>query len=306
MTRTDECITGVVVPLLAPVTADEQLDEAAFQSLIRRCINGGANALLAGGSAGMGPLWPLAQWERMMEVAHDAVAGAVPLLGGAIETSTRRTIERIRVLERTGIAHVVVTPTFYLKLERDEEFLAHFGACREATDLNLIAYNIPSCTQASIPLSVLETMGSRGWMRGLKESSGDRAYFSHVMERFAGTNIAVLQGHEPYMAQGLRDGAAGVVPVCANYAPEVYRALVDAVAAGNDARAEALQDEIMKIRATLLLGDKNWVSGAAYGLHTLGIGSGAVLRPLQTLGAAERGRIERMTAARMRSGEQTP
>jgi len=306
VTNSHERVKGVVVPLLAPVNKNTSVDEVALRALIQHCVDGGADALFAGGTSGMGPLWPMAEWVRMMEVAHDAVGGAVPLLGGVIETSTKRAVERIRVLEQIGYQHMVVTPTFYVTLERNEEFLAHYAACREATDLNMIAYNIPSCTQASIPIAVLEIMAARGWIQCLKESSGDQTYFSRAVEALAGTDIAVLQGFEPDMAWGFRHGAVGVVPVCANYAPEVFTKLVQAASAQNNTQMDALQDEIMAVRKTLLLGDKNWLAGAVYGLHTLGIGSGSVLDPLQMPGQAERAKIESMTAIRMHNRKGTP
>ena len=44
-----------------------------------------------------------------------------------------------------------------------------------------------------------------------------------------------------------------------------------------------LQERIMAVREILLMGDKSWLAGAMYGIHTLGIGSGHVPRPIQGL-----------------------
>jgi hypothetical protein len=66
---------------------------------------------------------------------------------------------------------------------------------------------------------------------------------------------------------------------------------------------DALQEEISAIRETLLLGDKNWVAGAMFGVSTLGIGSGAVLRPIQNVGKAEQQKIEAMTRSRAASAQ---
>ncbi|MHC4133316.1 MAG: dihydrodipicolinate synthase family protein, partial [Planctomycetota bacterium] len=178
MSDSTKVIEGLIVPLLTPVDTEEHVDEPAMRALIQHCLNGGANALFIGGSSGMGPLWPVAQWQRMMEIALDEVAGAVPLLGGVIETSTPRAIERIRLLEQLGYKHMAVTPTYYITPEKNEEFLSYFGACRDAADLNMIVYNIPSCTYTSIPVEVIADMAKRGWTQCIKESSGDKDYFS--------------------------------------------------------------------------------------------------------------------------------
>ncbi|MHC4214915.1 MAG: dihydrodipicolinate synthase family protein [Planctomycetota bacterium] len=294
-------IEGLVVPLLTPVDNELHVDESAMRALIRHCLAGGANAFFSGGSSGMGPLWPVAQWQRMMEIALDEVAGAVPLLGGVIETSTPRAIERIRILEQLGYKHMAVTPTFYITPEKNEEFLSYFGACRDATDMNMIVYNIPSCTYTSIPVEVIADMAQRGWTKCIKESSGDKDYFSQLIDAVSQDSVAVLQGNEPDIAWGLRQGAHGIVPVCANYAPSLYADMCHAAAENDNEKMDALQQQIMAVRETLLLGDKNWIAGAVFGVSTLGIGSGDVLPPIQKVNEIEQQKILAMTDSRAAS-----
>jgi 4-hydroxy-tetrahydrodipicolinate synthase len=198
---------------------------------------------------------------------------------------------------------MVVTSTYYIAPETNDEFISYFGACRDATDMNMIVYNIPSCTHTSIPVEVIAEMAKRGWTQCIKESSGDKDYFSKLVDAVSQNGIAVLQGNEPDIAWGLRKGARGIVPVCANYAPGVYAAICKAAAQKDDERMDALQEEISAIRETLLLGDKNWVAGAMFGVSTLGIGSGAVLRPIQGVAEAEKRKIEEMTRSRAVSAQ---
>jgi len=303
MSKSTKVIEGVIVPLLTPADSEERVDESALRALIRHCINGGVDALFVGGTSGMGPLWPMAQWERMMEIAKDEVGNAVSLLGGVIDTSLARAIERIRVLERIGYEHMVVTSTYYIAPQTNDEFISYFGACRDATDMNMIVYNIPSCTHTSIPVEVLAEMAKRGWTKCIKESSGDKDYFSQLMGAVSRNGTAVLQGNEPDIAWGLRKGASGIVPVCANYAPSLYAEICQAAAQKDDERLDTLQEEISTIRETLLLGDKSWVAGAMFGISTLGIGSGAVLSPIQGVGEAEQRKIEAMTRSRAASAQ---
>ena len=298
MSQATKVIGGLIVPLLTPVDAEERVDESAMRALIRHCLAGGANAFFIGGSSGMGPLWPIAQWQRMMEIALDEVGNTVPLLGGVIEMSTARAIERIRILERIGYQHMAVTPTYYITPSKNEEFLSYFGACRDATDMNMIVYNIPSCTYTSIPVDVIADMTNRGWTKCIKESSGDKDYFSRLKDVLSGGPMAVLQGNEPDIAWGLKQGARGIVPVCANYAPSLYADMCHAAAEKNEEKMDALQQEIMAVRETLLLGDKNWIAGAMFGVSTLGIGSGAVLSPIQKVNEAEQLKIQTMTQSR--------
>lgn len=295
MTESTNAIEGMIVPVLTPVDEEERVDEPALRALIRHCIEGGANGIFVGGSSGLGPLLRDSEWERVMEIARDEVGETVPLLGGVIAPSTVLAIERVRILDRMGFKHMVVTPTYYITPEFEEEFLTHFDACRQATDMNMIVYNIPSCTGASIPVSAIAEMVRLGWTQVVKESSGDRDYFSELIKAVSRDGATVLQGNEPDIAWGLSIGAKGLVPVCGNYAPSLLAAPWSAHQAGDETRLAELQEQIMAVRETLLMGGKNWLAGAMYGVHTLGIGCGIVSNPIKKLTEAEKEEIQALT-----------
>jgi len=295
MSDSANVIEGLVVPLLTPLDENERVDEPALRAQIRRCLEGGVNGIFVGGSAGMGPLLTDDQWVRLIEIARDEVDDPVPLLGGVMATSTGRAIERIKILEQTGFKHVVVTPTYYITPTRHEEFMAHFDGCRQATDMNLIVYNIPSCIGADIPVGAIIEMVQQGWTRTIKESSGDRDYFMAVTDTLQESGAAVLQGNEPDIAWGLSSGARGLVPVCANYVPRLFAEAWKASEAGEEDRLNELQAQISSVRETLLMGEKHWLAGATYGVRTFGVGGGHVTRPIQKLTEAQQREIDDLT-----------
>jgi 4-hydroxy-tetrahydrodipicolinate synthase len=217
----------------------------------------------------------------MLATVIEEADGKVPTLAGIIATSTARALDQIRVSQRLGCKNIVVTPTFYIALQREAEILAHFAACRDATDQDLVIYNIPSCTGCHIPVSTMRTMTDAGWAVAIKESSGDAEYFRQLLAIGAETDLRVLQGNETDISWSLAEGAAGIVPVCANYDPamfvEIYR---DSMNGGSSRLAEN-QSRIDSLREALLVGGHNWVAGVTWGLHTLGIGNGIPPLPLQ-------------------------
>jgi len=215
-------VTGVIVPIITPVDENEHVDEKAFRMVIRRCLDAGVDGIFAGGSSGMGPLLLDSQWQRAMEVARDEVDDRFALMAGVIAESTARAVERIRLLERIGYDRMIVTPTFYITLDHEEEMLCHFGSCRDATNMEMVLYNIPNCTGSNIPLKAVEKMVRRGWARLYKESSGDIDYFSRALQICQDLGANILQGHEPDIERALSMGAAGMVPVCANYEPATF------------------------------------------------------------------------------------
>ena len=284
---------GVIVPLLTPLTDDDRIDTIAMRELIGRCVGAGAEGIFVGGSAGMGPMLTESQWECAVATAVEAVGDRAQVLAGVIATSTQRALLQIRASQRLGCGTIVVTPTYYIAIRTHDEMMAHFQACREATDQQMVIYNIPSCTSSSIPPSTVRAVAERAWAAAMKESSGDRAYFTQIMEAVRGTDMAVLQGNEPDIAWGLKCGAAGIVPVCANCEPVTFVAAVQASRAKNWSRLEELQRRVDIVRDTILVGDHNWISGLFCACQALGIGNGIPLLPLQQVGDERRERIHR-------------
>ena len=283
---------GVVIPVITPVDSDERIDEAAFRGGIRRLIGAGVHAIFVGGSAGEGPLLTAIEWERMVTIAHDEVGGAVHLLGGAIDTSTRRVLEKIRILSQLGFPYTVVTPTYYITLRTPDEHLRLFGECVEhAGNTEIIAYNIPSCTGSAIPAETVIEMARRGWIRTMKESSGDFDYFRRLAVEGAEYGLRLLQGDEPHIAAGLLAGAVGIVPVCANFEPATYIAAYEAGIARDAAALGPLQERILYIREKLLLSSPLWIAGIKYAMSCLGLGSGMPISPLYSLTAVEQQKI---------------
>ena len=286
-------LAGVVVPVITPVDADERVDEAAFRKSIRRLIKAGVHAIFVGGSAGEGPLLVPHEWERLVTIAHDEVRGEVHLLGGAIDTSTRRVLDKLCILRDIGYPYCVITPTYYITLRAPDEYLRLFGECAEQKgDMQIVAYNIPSCVGSAIPVAALIEIARRGWVRYCKESSGDFAYFQRLVTEGAEVGLRVLQGEEPHIARGMLAGACGIVPVCANFEPRTYIAAYEAGLARDEAGLAPLQERILLVRQRLLFAGYLWVAGIKYAMGQLGYGSGRVVSPLEPLTAEQRAGID--------------
>lgn len=254
-------LKGVIVPVITPLDKHENLSQAALKKQLDFLIDSEVDAIFLGGSAGMGPMLDEQVWKDLMLNAKAIIGNKIKLMAGVIETSTRRAVGKIKFLESIGYTTIVLTPTFYIALERPMEFMRHFGVCREASDMQIIAYNIPQCTNSTIPAECLEEMGKKNWLTGLKESSGDRNYFKKALTISRQNNLGIFQGSETDISWSLTEGADGIVPVCANFAPRLY---VEAWINRNDKeRLEDIQLKIDQNKINYVTGDgeRNWLWG---------------------------------------------
>ena len=290
---------GVVVPVITPVDNEDRVDEPSFRKMIRHLSQSGVHGLFVGGSAGEGPLLPMREWTRMVEIAIDENKNALPLLAGAIDTSTQRVKEKIKVLAAAGYHYFVVTPTYYIPLKTADEHLRLFGECAEAADgMEMIAYNIPASTGSTIPVEVIGEMTRRKWIKYCKESSGDLAYFKKVISENAHLGLNVFMGDEVSIAEGLRSGACGIVPVCANYDPATFIHAYQAGASGDQDELMKAQDRIIYLKKNLVMAGPNWIAGLKYAVSLKGIGSGKPVSPLQPLSDVEKQKVERFHSER--------
>jgi 4-hydroxy-tetrahydrodipicolinate synthase len=227
----------------------------------------------------------------MATIAFEECHGKIHLLGGTMDTSTRRIMGRIKVLAKIGYENFVVAPTFYTGAKLPSEFLRLFGECKDhSAGMNMIAYNIPSCTGSIIPIEVMVEMVRRGWITYVKDSSEDMDYFRRLLLEAGPMGLRVFLGTERKAAEALFAGAVGIVPTCANYQPGIFLAAY--AARGNKEELARLQPPITALVNNLLLAPRVWLAGMKYAVSTLGIGSGRVVSPLEPTNEEERRRID--------------
>ncbi|MEW1892738.1 dihydrodipicolinate synthase family protein, partial [Streptomyces sp. NPDC085659] len=126
--------TGVIPPVVTPLTADGELDLPSLERVVAHLIDGGVTGLFALGSSGETAYLTPGQQDRVIEAVTAAAGGQVPVLVGAIETTTNRAVERARRAAELGADAVVVTAPFYTRTHATE-IDRHFRDIAAALDL---------------------------------------------------------------------------------------------------------------------------------------------------------------------------
>ena len=81
---------GVIPPIVTPIDEKENIDEAGFRSLLEHCITGGLHGILVVGTNGETMALTQKERTRAIQIAVDQVNGRLPVMGGCMDTSTRR------------------------------------------------------------------------------------------------------------------------------------------------------------------------------------------------------------------------
>ncbi|MEW2180951.1 dihydrodipicolinate synthase family protein [Streptomyces sp. NPDC005406] len=266
MTARTPRYSGVIPPVVTPLTADGELDRPSLERVVGHLLDGGVSGLFALGSSGETAYLTPGQQDEVIEVITSAASGQVPVLVGAIETTTNRAIERARRAAALGADAVVVTAPFYTRTH-DLEIDRHFRDIAAAVDLPLLAYDVPVCVHSKLDPELLLPLAADGVLAGVKDSSGDDGSFRRlVLGARELPDFSVLTGHELVVDAMMLGGADGSVPGLGNVDPHGYVRLHHAAVTGDWAAARAEQDRLVALFDIIRAARPGTVSATAAGL----------------------------------------
>lgn len=288
---------GVVPPVVTPLTADFRVDFDGLENVVEHLIGGGVHGLFVLGSSGEIVFHDDATRRAIIEHAVKIANGRVPVLAGAIDPATERTIANARAAEDAGADAVVVTAPYYTRTSHPE-IVDHFRYVRDALDIPVVAYDIPVCVGIKLDRKTTVTLAKEGTIAGLKDSSGDDGNFRFCLLDLKDSDAFLMTGSEIVVDTALFMGAHGVVPGLANVDPHGYVRLWNHAQAGDWDAARAEQERLCRLFEMVWVGLPRTSPGAAgvgsfkTAMHALGIiGTNLMARPQRQLDAAETARI---------------
>ncbi|MBW3086889.1 4-hydroxy-tetrahydrodipicolinate synthase [Austwickia sp. TVS 96-490-7B] len=240
--------SGVIPPLVTPLTRDGDLDVPSLERLVARLLEAGVHGIFALGSSGEVAFFDDELRSRVLEAVRGVVAGAVPVLAGCIDMQTSRVLAHVRAAERLGVDGVVVTAPFYA-ITGPEEIDTHFRTIGAASSVPVLAYDLPVCVHTKLAPQLLVELGRDGVIVGVKDSSGDDVSFRRLAMQNgdAGSPLALFTGHEVVVDGAYLSGAHGCVPGLGNVDPAGYVRLHEAAVRGDWDSVRAEQDRLARL-----------------------------------------------------------
>ncbi len=263
--------TGIIPPLITPLTQDGKLDKPAVHRLVEHCIAGGVTGVFPGGSSGEAMRLCDDVWEENTREVLKAVNGRVDVFCGAIDSSASRVVERLKKIEAMGGTVAVCSAPFYLRSFGQDEILRHFDYICSHTSLNIAVYNIPEMTQVNILPETIARLADYEPIVACKDSSADWQHLQRILFLCKDKPISILNGAEELCAVSVLCGAAGCIPGLADFMPELFVEMYEAGKRGDIARSMELQKTIYEVRKTIFL-NGCWMSGMKCLSKIFGIG----------------------------------
>ena len=267
-------LSGIIPPLVTPLTDNETLDTESLERLIEHLIAGGVHGLFILGTTGEEQSLSYSVRKRMIQESARINHGRLPLLVCVTDTSIVESIRLAHLAADAGADAVVSAPPYYFATGQPE--LAQFyEELVPQLPLPVFLYNMPSHVKVSFAPDTVHRIAQNPQVVGFKDSSANAVYFQSVLYKMRDRkDFAMLVGPEEITGECVLLGAHGGINGGANMFPELYVGMYEAARDGHLARVLELQQLVMQISSTIYTVGKHgssYLKGLKCALSLLGI-----------------------------------
>jgi 4-hydroxy-tetrahydrodipicolinate synthase len=218
-----ERIRGVLSPVVTPFDRELRPDGERLANHCRWLLEQGVGLAVFGTNSEANSM----SIAEKIALLDQLVAAGIPparMMPGAGHCAFPDTVALTRHAVQIGCAGVLMLPPFYYKGVSDEGLFRSYAEVIERVGdsrLRIYLYHIPPVAQVPISLPLIERLlkAYPGTVAGIKDSSGDWANTSAMLEQFQSHEFDVFAGSEAFLLRTLQGGGAGCITAAANVNP---------------------------------------------------------------------------------------
>lgn len=289
-------LSGIIPPLVTPLSDNDTLDVASLENLIEHLICGGVHGLFILGTTGEEQSLSYRLRQQMIRETCRINAGRLPVLVCITDTSIVESTNLARVAADCGASAVVSAAPYYFATGQPE--LAEFYEdLIPELPLPLFLYNMPSHVKVNFAPDTIRRIAESDKVIGFKDSSANIPYFQSVMYAMRERpDFAMLMGPEEVTGECVLMGAHGGINGGANMFPELYVAMYNAAKDSDISEVRRLQKYIMQISSSIYSVGRHgssYLKGLKCACSLLGvIKDDFVAAPFHKFNAPERKKIQ--------------
>jgi 4-hydroxy-tetrahydrodipicolinate synthase len=281
-------ITGSLVAIVTPMSADGSVDFTAFERLIELHIKAGTDGLVVAGTTGESATLTKSEHVAVVAAAVKTARGRLPVIAGTGSNSTAQTVELSQEVDELGVdGYLVVTP--YYNKPPQAGLVRHFAAVADAVSKPVMLYNVPGRTGVDMRPETVAELATHTGIMGIKEATGEVARV-RLLRELCGEDFALYSGDDATSREFILAGGQGVVSVTANVAPEAMASMCRAALAGDAAGAQQLDKPLAALHRDLFV-ESNPIP-VKWALARMGLIEAGIRLPLIALSAANQPAVE--------------
>jgi 4-hydroxy-tetrahydrodipicolinate synthase len=279
---------SVVTAMVTPFRDDHAVDLDGAQELASYLVDSGSDAIVAAGSTGESPTLTAKEKAELFRAVGEAIRGRGKLICGTGTYSTAETLELTQAAEDAGADGLLVVTPYYNKPPQ-RGLVAHFERVADATELPIIAYNIPGRTATRIEHDTLLRLAEKPNIVAVKDSTGDFQGISKLIAE--APDFEVYSGDDWATFGYVCLGAVGVISVASHLVGPQIRQMIELIETGDIAAARKIHESLSPLFNALFITSNPIPVKAA--LEMLGRPAGVPRLPLVPATAEERDRVRK-------------
>jgi 4-hydroxy-tetrahydrodipicolinate synthase len=243
--------TGTHTAIVTPFK-NGNIDEAAFERLIKIQINAGVDGIVPVGTTGESPTVDYDEHIQIIALAVKFAGGKIKVMAGTGANATKEAIYLTREAEKGGADGSLQVAPYYNK-PTQEGLFQHFREIARNTKLPIVLYSIPGRCGIEIGVETVKRLAAACKnIIGIKEAGGSCDRVSQL-RRAVGARFIILSGDDSLTVPFMAVGAQGVVSVASNVAPREVAQMVKAYASGQTKKALALHQKLYPLFKDLFI-----------------------------------------------------
>jgi dihydrodipicolinate synthase/N-acetylneuraminate lyase len=210
----------------------------ALSAAVDKIIRDGIGLLATTGSFGEGYALLPDEFLQTVRSTVEAAAGRAPVIAGCVGSNARDIYAKARGAVGVGADGILLGLPNYFPLTVDNSVTFVRSVARAVPDAAVLLYHNPVLHRTSLPVAAIESLCEEPNVVGMKDSHRDPRAFLEVSKRTR-SKLSVFVSVGQFSSYA-KMGAAGFWCYDCWMDPAPAIALVDAVAAGDEVRAEVL------------------------------------------------------------------
>ncbi len=243
--------TGTYTAIVTPFK-NGQIDEAAYERLIKGQIKAGVDGIVPVGTTGESPTVDFEEHVQLIKLAVKFAAGRMKVLAGTGGNSTSEAVYLTQHAEEAGADGSLQVAPYYNK-PTQEGLFQHFREVARKTRLPLVLYSIPGRCGVEIGIETVKRLAREcNNIVGIKEAGGNADRVSQLRAAL-GPKFEIMSGDDSLTLPFMAVGAQGVISVASNVIPRQVAQMVKAFAAGDVRAAQKLHQKYYPIFKDLFI-----------------------------------------------------
>ena len=242
-----QLLTAVVTPF----DQNGVISTDTFWRLCKKLVHDKSDGLVLSGTTGESPNLSMKDREILYSTAIDSVGSSASIIAGTGTYSTKETVETTRMASNIGFDGIMIVTPYYSKPSQ-YGIMKHFEEVSKATDLPVMAYNIPGRTSKLIELSTLEKLVDDVGIHSIKDAVGDLRFSTEEIN-LLNDKCHIYCGNDNETIEFMKMGAKGVVSVASHIVGKQIKNILTSVIDGNISNAEDIHSNLLELFEALFL-----------------------------------------------------